>query len=110
MLSMLRRQGLCARTGKSMSSNYRDIGNGLLTASLAIGERAVGWPDFEIEAINQARLQGKSNDEIRVLVSLLMKARTTSEIAVDAVLGELTAPSNREAISTASHRGEEVAP
>ncbi len=76
MLAMLRRPGLCAVTGKSMSSNYRDIGDGLLTEPIPIGARAVGWPDYEIDAINRARLQGKSNDEIRELVSRLTEARS----------------------------------
>lgn len=105
MLSILRRPGLCARTGKSMSSNYRDIDDGLLTKPLPIGDRAVGWPDYEIEAINQARLWGKSDEEIKKLVSWLMEARAMAASQRDIGLDKLLARSvPREA--SAQHGGE----
>ena len=75
MWSMLRIRGVGGRNGHSRSTNYRHIKDGLLTKPVRIGLRAAGWPDYEIEAINQARLQGKSDDEIRELVSNLMEAR-----------------------------------
>jgi prophage regulatory protein len=83
MFAMLRRPGLCAATGKSMSSNYRDIADGLLTEPIPIGVRAVAWPDFEIDEINCARLRGKSNDEIRLLVARLMQARMSPANQID---------------------------
>lgn len=45
------------------------------TKPVPIGERAVGWPDSEVQAINAARIAGKSESEIRELVSRLHAKR-----------------------------------
>jgi prophage regulatory protein len=42
-----------------------------------LGARAVGWPAREVAAINAARIAGRSDDEIRVLVTKLEAARRT---------------------------------
>lgn len=60
---------------RSRSSLYNDIQNGLLTAPVKIGRQAVAWPAAEIAAINRARIGGKSDAEIRALVSELHAAR-----------------------------------
>ena len=85
MWSVLRLPSLCSVNGHSRSTNYRHIADGLLTKPIRIGLRAVGWPDYEVEAINQARLQGKSDDEIRELVSRLMEARKAPQDQTDGV-------------------------
>ena len=56
---------------RSDASPYNDIRDGLLTAGIAIGQRAKGWPDYEIEAIISARIAGASDDQIRALVKSL---------------------------------------
>lgn len=61
--------------GRSRSSHYLDIQKGLFSKPVNIGYRAVGWPSNEVEAINNARIAGKSEDEIRSLVSELEEAR-----------------------------------
>ena len=61
--------------GRSRSSHYLDIQEGLFTHPVSIGSRAVGWPDHEVEDINAARIAGKSDKEIRELVSKLEAAR-----------------------------------
>jgi prophage regulatory protein len=38
----------------------------------------VGWPASEVEALNAARISGKSNSEIRNLVVNLEAARKTA--------------------------------
>ena len=43
---------------------------------MSLGPRAVGWPSDEVEAINAARIAGKTDDEVRVLVTKLEAART----------------------------------
>lgn len=48
---------------------------GLLTRPVPIGPRALGWPDDEIRAITAARIAGKTDDEIRVLVEQLHAQR-----------------------------------
>ena len=54
--------------GKSKSTIYRDIQKGLFTRPVSIGGDRVAWPANEIQAINQARIAGKSDDEIKLLV------------------------------------------
>ena len=58
------------------ASVYNAIRAGLFTTGVAIGQRARGWPDYEIDAINAARVAGKSDDEIRELVKWLHAKRT----------------------------------
>ena len=41
-----------------------------------IGQRSVGWPSDEVLAINQARIAGKSDADIRALVNQLHAARS----------------------------------
>lgn len=65
-------------TAKSRSTTYNDIKEGLMTQPVKIGgenSQSVAWPEHEIHAINAARIAGKSNDEIRRLVSSLMADR-----------------------------------
>jgi prophage regulatory protein len=47
----------------------------LFTKPVRIGSRSVAWPRHETEAINAARLAGKSDAEIRELVARLEKDR-----------------------------------
>jgi prophage regulatory protein len=65
-----------AETGhKSNASIYTAIKAGLFTKPVPIGERSVGWPDYEVKAINTARIAGKSEADIRELVSRLHAKR-----------------------------------
>lgn len=64
--------------GRSRSSHYLDIQQGLFTRPVLIGTRAVGWPSSEVEALNAARIAGKSDDEIRALVVNLEAARNAA--------------------------------
>ena len=54
---------------------------GLFTKPVPIGQRSVGWPDYEVVAINAARIAGKSEAEIRELVNRLHAKRTELAIA-----------------------------
>ncbi len=65
--------------GRSRSSHYNDIQDGLFTHQVQIGPRAVGWPDNEVAAINAARIAGKSDEEIRALVVKLEAARKSAD-------------------------------
>ena len=58
------------------ASVYNAIRSGLFTAGVAIGQRAKGWPDYEAQAIATARVAGKSDSEIRELVTALHAKRT----------------------------------
>ena len=62
------------------ASVYNAIRAGLFTNGVAIGQRAKGWPYYEVDAINAARVAGKSESEIRELVKTLHAKR--SELAM----------------------------
>jgi len=62
---------------RSRSAHYLDIQEGLFTKPISIGARAVGWPSNEVEAINDARIAGYTDDEIRELVTRLEAERKT---------------------------------
>jgi prophage regulatory protein len=74
-MNMLRIRGLAAKAGKSKSSCYQDIKDGLLPPPVCIGGRCMAWPEPEIDAINRARVAGKSEDQIRALVQQLVEIR-----------------------------------
>ena len=75
-MSILRMPAVKAETGhRSHASIYTAIKRGLFTTGVPIGERSVGWPDYEIFAINRARIAGQSEAEIRDLVNRLHAKR-----------------------------------
>lgn len=76
-MSILRMPAVKAETGhRSHASIYSAIKAGLFTTGVAIGQRSVGWPSDEVQAINAARIAGKSEAEIRELVKRLHAKRT----------------------------------
>lgn len=78
MLTILRLPAVLKKRGRSRSAHYRDIQMGLYTRPVAIGPRAVGWPDDEVARLNAARIAGLSDKDIRVLVQKLEASRTTA--------------------------------
>ncbi len=79
-MSILRMQSVKSETGHSShASIYGAVHAGLFTMPVQIGQRSVGWPSQEVAAINQARIAGKSEAEIRVLVDQLHAARCPGE-------------------------------
>lgn len=76
-MSILRMPAVKAETGhRCHASVYNAINAGLFTKPVPIGTRSVGWPDFEVKAINTARIAGQSESEIRDLVNRLHAKRT----------------------------------
>jgi len=61
--------------GRSRSGHYLDIQQGLFPHPVKIGPRAAGHPENEVEVMNNARIAGKSDEEIRALVLTLEAAR-----------------------------------
>lgn len=59
----------------SRSALYLRMKNGLWTKPVSLGIRSVGWPASETEALNAAYIAGKSEDEIRQLVTKLEALR-----------------------------------
>lgn len=75
-MSILRMPAVKAETGhRSHASIYTAIKAGTFTKPVPIGERSVGWPDYEVKAINAARIAGQSEDAIRALVNRLHAKR-----------------------------------
>ena len=76
-MSILRIPAVLAETGyRSHASIYSAIKAGLFTKAVQIGERSVGWPSDEVQAINTARIAGKSDADIKALVIRLHAKRT----------------------------------
>ncbi|PTU32244.1 transcriptional regulator [Stenotrophobium rhamnosiphilum] len=65
-------------TGLTRSTLYLRIKQRLMTPPVKLGERCAAWPSGEIEAINSARISGKSDDAIRTLVAQLEQQRTAN--------------------------------
>jgi prophage regulatory protein len=79
-MAILRIQSVKSETGHcSHASIYSLIHAGLFTMPVRIGQRAVGWPSDEVAAINQARVAGMSDTDIRALVTQLHQARCSGE-------------------------------
>ena len=72
---ILRNAEVIRRRGRSRSSHYADISKGLFVTPIAIGERAVGTPEHEVNAMISAQIAGKSEEERRALVKELIAAR-----------------------------------
>lgn len=77
-LTILRRKQVQALTGYSRSTIYLRISQGLFVRPVSLGARAVGFPAGEVEALNAARIAGKSDAQIRALVQTLQAARVSA--------------------------------
>ena len=75
VLTILRRKQVEAATGYSRSTIYLRIAQGLYVKPVSLGARAVGFPASEVVALNVARIAGKTDAEIRALVTRLEAAR-----------------------------------
>lgn len=73
--TLLRLPAVLKARGRSRSSHYADIKRGLFTRQVDLGVHCVGWPEHEVIALNQARIAGKSEAEIRALVRHLENRR-----------------------------------
>ena len=58
---------------------YHECRQGLLPKPIKNGSRSSAWPLSEILAVNRARIEGKTNDEIRSLVLELVAQRKARE-------------------------------
>jgi prophage regulatory protein len=66
---ILRLPAVLNARGRSRSSHYLDIKQGLFTSPVSLGARAVGWPEHEVATLNAARIAGQNDQEIRALVA-----------------------------------------
>lgn len=69
--TIVRLPTVIASTGYSRSTVYLRINQGLWPKPISLGARAVGWPQAEIGAMNAARIAGKTELQVKALVSKL---------------------------------------
>lgn len=74
-LNIIRKAAVCERMSFSNSLLHVKIDNGLIPPSFSLGCRAVGFLDHEINEVIAAMASGKSNDEIKELVKVLVAQR-----------------------------------
>lgn len=74
-LKLLKLHGVLALTATSRSTHYQNIKQGSMVPPISQGVQAVAYPEHEIQAIIAARIAGKSDDEIRKLVTDLTEQR-----------------------------------
>jgi prophage regulatory protein len=77
--TILRIPAVKSYSGLSRSTIYLRIAQGLWTKPVSLGARAVGWPSDEVEAINAARIAGKTDEEVRALVTKLEADRKVAK-------------------------------
>ena len=73
--TILRRPQVEAMIGLKRASSYVRIAAGLLPQPVKIGSRVSGWPAREITSVNEAIIAGKTDAEIRQLVTDLVGRR-----------------------------------
>ncbi|MEK7992444.1 MAG: AlpA family phage regulatory protein [Planctomycetota bacterium] len=75
-MKFLRIRSVLQQTGfRSHVTIYKAIRLGLFPKPVRIGQRAVGWPANEVDAVNMARAANISDGDIRQLVQQLHNAR-----------------------------------
>jgi len=74
-LKLIRKPEVLAMKCISKSTLHLNINNGLDAPSISIGDRAVAFIEHEVLAVITAQIQGKSKDEIRLLVKALVAQR-----------------------------------
>lgn len=72
---ILRLPAVIDRYGKSRSTIYDEVSRGLIPQPVSLGGRAIGWPESEIDALIRARIAGRTDDDIRLLVTEMLEAR-----------------------------------
>lgn len=77
MQTLFRMPTVMKGTGFARPTIYRDIKRGLFPRPVKLG-RASAWPSREVDAIVNARIAGKSEDELRELVATLERQRATA--------------------------------
>ena len=73
--TILRLQTVKSALGISRSTFYSLIKLGLWTKPVRIGSRIVGWPESEVTSLIKARIAGRSESDICLLVKTLETQR-----------------------------------
>ncbi len=75
---VLRNKEVLTLLGISNPTLYRRIKDGLLPPPFNLGCRAVGWLEHEVQKVIAARVAGKTDEEVKTLVSELVIARKSA--------------------------------
>lgn len=87
-MQMLRMPAVKATRGvRSHATVYTEIKEGLFTEPVKIGQRAVAWPDSEVQAICTARIAGATDEQIKALVAKLHEKRKADFAALGFAVG-----------------------
>jgi prophage regulatory protein len=78
---LLPRPEVCTLMGRSSASLHGDMKRGTFVQPIRTGPNSARWPETEVAAIQQARIAGKSEDQIRELVTKLQAARTAEPVS-----------------------------
>ena len=74
-IQLLRRPEVITLTARSRSSLQLDEKAGLFCPPISIGYRAVAYLHHEVQTVIQARIEGKTPENIKQLVSELIQQR-----------------------------------
>ena len=77
-MQMLRLPEVLARSGYSRTVLYRRMAAGLFPKQIFISDRAVAWPDTEVDKVMSFILHGASEAELRDFVRELESERHAS--------------------------------
>jgi len=75
---IIRKPEVLSIVGISRSTLFNRIEAGLLPPSIELGGRAVGWLESEIQTVLNAFISGMKPDDIKELVTKLVKDRATN--------------------------------
>jgi prophage regulatory protein len=73
-MRLIRLPQVRSTTGDGTTKVYQDIQDGLLPRPVKRA-RSSYWPEHEIDAVVAARIAGRTDDQIRILVAELVAAR-----------------------------------
>ncbi len=74
-LRIERKKEVSQRTGLPPTTLADRISNGLFPKPIPLGGRTVGWPSYEVDQVIKAMIAGKSEIDVRKLVSTLEAER-----------------------------------
>jgi prophage regulatory protein len=67
--------------GKSETAIYLDRQKGVFPPSISLGERAKGYIEHEVTAVIVARIQGKTEDELkRIVIDLIAQREALADL------------------------------
>lgn len=73
--TLLRLPRVTQATGIARSTLYKHIQRGIFPKPISIGGDRVAWPAHEVQTLINARIAGKSDDEVKQVVLELEAAR-----------------------------------